>query len=106
MLVAAELTPADAAAVDPGVVRGIAAARGTATAHAAILSRALGIPAVVGLGDAVLAIGEGTPVLLDGEKGTVLIAPSEEAGLACAGGARTGARAARGGAPARVGACA
>jgi phosphocarrier protein FPr len=78
VLVAAELTPADAAAVDPGVVRGIAAARGTATAHAAILSRALGIPAVVGLGDAVLAIGEGTSVLLDGEKGTVLIAPSEE----------------------------
>jgi multiphosphoryl transfer protein len=78
VLVAAELTPADAAAVDPGVVRGIAAARGTATAHAAILSRALGIPAVVGLGDAVLAIGEGTSVLLDGEKGTVLVAPSEE----------------------------
>jgi phosphocarrier protein FPr len=78
VLVAAELTPADAAAVDPGVVRGIAAARGTATAHAAILSRALGIPAVVGLGDAVLAIGEGTPVLLDGEKGTLLVAPSEE----------------------------
>jgi phosphocarrier protein FPr len=60
-------------------VRGIAAARGTATAHAAILARALGIPAVVGLGSSVLAIAEATPVLLDGGDGTVLVAPSGEA---------------------------
>ncbi len=79
VLVASELTPADAAAVDPAVVRGIAAARGTATAHAAILSRALGIPAVVGLGDTILAVPEGTQVLLDGGVGTVLVAPSEDA---------------------------
>ncbi len=78
VLVAAELTPADAAAIDPAHVRGIAAARGTATAHAAILARALGIPAVVGLGPSVLAIPQDTPVLLDGGEGTLLIAPSEE----------------------------
>jgi phosphoenolpyruvate-protein phosphotransferase/dihydroxyacetone kinase phosphotransfer subunit len=79
VLVVDELTPADAAAVDPQLVHGIAAARGTATAHAAILARALGIPAVVGLGPSVLAIGEGALVLLDGDAGTVLVAPSEEA---------------------------
>ena len=79
VLVVSELTPADAAAVDPDLVRGVAAARGTATAHAAILARALGIPAVVGLGSSVLAIGEDTPVLLDGDEGTVVIAPSPEA---------------------------
>jgi multiphosphoryl transfer protein len=78
VLVASELTPADAAAIDPDLVQGIAAARGTATAHAAILARALGIPAVVGLGPSVLAIGEGTSVLVDGEAGTVLVAPSVE----------------------------
>ncbi len=78
VLVAAELTPADAAAIDPALVRGIAAARGTATAHAAILARALGIPAVVGLGPSVLAIAQDTPVLLDGGEGTVLVAPTDE----------------------------
>ena len=78
ILVVSELTPADAAALDTDLVRGIAAARGTATAHAAILARALGIPAVVGLGDAVLAIAEGTSVLLDGDAGTVLVAPDDE----------------------------
>ena len=79
VLVVGELTPAQAAALDAGLVRGIATARGTATAHAAILARALGIPAAVGLGPTVLAIAEGTPVLLDGAEGTLLVAPSEEA---------------------------
>jgi multiphosphoryl transfer protein len=78
VLVVPELTPADAAGLDTGLVRGIAAARGTATAHAAILARALGIPAVVGLGDAVLAVDEGTLVLLDGGEGTVQVAPDED----------------------------
>ncbi|MBV8990629.1 MAG: phosphoenolpyruvate--protein phosphotransferase, partial [Solirubrobacterales bacterium] len=78
VLVVPELTPAQAAAVDPELVRGIATARGTATAHAAILARAFGIPAVVGLGHSLLAIAEGTPVLLDGGEGTVLVAPSEQ----------------------------
>jgi phosphocarrier protein FPr len=79
VLVASELTPADAAAIDPDLVHGILAARGTATAHAAILARALGVPAVVGLGPSVLGIREGTSVLLDGAVGTVLVAPSVEA---------------------------
>jgi phosphocarrier protein FPr len=59
-------------------VQGIVTAHGTATAHAAILARALGLPAVVGLGEAVLAIAEGTPVLLDGDAGTLLIDPPPE----------------------------
>ena len=79
VLVVSELTPTDAAALDPELTRGIAAAHGTATAHAAILARALGIPAVVGLGPSVLAVGEGTSLLLDGSEGTVLVSPDEAA---------------------------
>ena len=79
VLVVSELTPTDAAALDPQLIRGIAAAHGTATAHAAILARALGIPAVVGLGPSVLAVGEGTPLLLEGSEGTVLVGPDEAA---------------------------
>jgi phosphocarrier protein FPr len=81
IILANELTPADAAGLDPELVGGIATAHGSVTAHAAILSRALGLPAAVGLGDAVLAIDESTPLLLDGDAGTLLVdpAPAEQA---------------------------
>jgi multiphosphoryl transfer protein len=75
IVLAGELTPADAAALDPARVTGIATAHGTATAHAAILARALGLPAVVGLGAGVLGIDEGTTVLIDGEAGTLQVDP-------------------------------
>jgi multiphosphoryl transfer protein len=75
IVLAGELTPADAAALDPARVTGIATAHGTATAHAAILARALALPAVVGLGETLLAIDEGTAVLLDGEAGTLQVDP-------------------------------
>jgi multiphosphoryl transfer protein len=78
IVIAAELTPADAAALDTNLVRGIATAGGTPTAHAAILARALGIPAVVGLGPAVLAVPSATPLLLDGDQGSVHVAPADE----------------------------
>src|ERR1700727_478919 len=60
IVIAGELTPADAAGLDPARVTGIATAHGTATAHAAILARALPLPAVVGLGERVLGLPEGT----------------------------------------------
>jgi phosphocarrier protein FPr len=78
ILVASELMPGQAAALDPELALGVATAHGTATAHAAILARALGLPAVVGLGSAVLAIPEGTPVLLDGGEGTLVVSPNPE----------------------------
>ena len=78
IVIAGELTPADAAGLDPGRVLGIATAHGTATAHAAILARALGLPAVVGIGEAVLAIDEGRTILLDGDQGRIEIDPPED----------------------------
>jgi phosphoenolpyruvate-protein phosphotransferase/dihydroxyacetone kinase phosphotransfer subunit len=78
IVIADELTPADAAGLDPERVLAIATARGSTTAHAAILARALGLPAVVGLGPGVLAIADGTTVLLDGEAGTVTVDPPAE----------------------------
>jgi multiphosphoryl transfer protein len=78
IVVAAELTPADTARFESSLVRGIATARGTPTAHAAILARALGIPAVVGLGAELLAVPAETTLLLDGDEGSVHVAPAEE----------------------------
>jgi multiphosphoryl transfer protein len=84
IVVAGELTPADTAGFDPAVVRGIATAAGGPTSHAAILARALGIPAVLGLGPDLLAVPEATQLLLDGDQGSVQVAPSRD-DLAAAG---------------------
>jgi phosphocarrier protein FPr len=78
ILIARDLTPADTAALDRDVVLGLATAGGGPTSHSALLARSLGIPAVVGLGDALLDIDDGVPLLLDGEQGTVTVAPSDE----------------------------
>jgi multiphosphoryl transfer protein len=78
IVLADELTPGEAASLDPGDAWAIATARGGATAHAAILARALGIPAVVGLGEALLAIPEGVPLVVDGEAGLVHVDPGDE----------------------------
>ena len=75
IVVAGELTPGEAAGLDPELAWAIATARGGPTGHAAILARALGIPAVVGLGDALLAIPDGTPLALDGAAGDLDVDP-------------------------------
>jgi multiphosphoryl transfer protein len=75
IVIAAELTPADAAGLDPALVRAVATAHGTATAHAAILARALGLPAVVGIGEELLTLPEGTPLVLDGDRGELRVSP-------------------------------
>jgi phosphocarrier protein FPr len=76
VLVARDLTPADAAALDPVAVVGVVLAAGSPTAHAAILLRAKGIPTIVGAGDAVLDIAAGTPLALDGATGELLVDPA------------------------------
>ncbi|GAB1645409.1 phosphoenolpyruvate--protein phosphotransferase [Krasilnikovia sp. MM14-A1259] len=76
VLIAADLAPAEAATLDPARVAGVVLAFGSPTAHGAILARARGIPAVVGVGPAVLAVGAGTPVALDGGTGEVAVAPA------------------------------
>ena len=75
IVIADELTPGEAAGLDPSEAWAIATARGGPTGHAAILARALGIPAVVGLGPALLAIPEGTPLVLDGAAGVLDVDP-------------------------------
>ena len=69
ILVMDEVGPSDVARLDPTRVAGILTARGGATAHSAIVARALGIPALVGAGASVLLIKSGTPLLLDGQRG-------------------------------------
>ena len=79
VLVTDELLPGDAATLDPDRVAGVATAHGGATGHAAIIARSLGVPTVVGLGPSLLAVPEGTPLLLDGDAGTVRVDPDPAA---------------------------
>jgi phosphoenolpyruvate-protein kinase (PTS system EI component) len=62
--------------LDDGRVMGIALADGAATSHAAIMARALGVPLVVGLGPSLLALDEGETVIVDGDRGLVVGAPT------------------------------
>jgi phosphocarrier protein FPr len=78
ILIAPDLTPADTAALDRELVRGIATAYGSATAHSAILARSLGIPAVVGVGEQLLDVPEGASLVLDGDAGALYVDPGEE----------------------------
>ncbi|ALM53479.1 phosphoenolpyruvate--protein phosphotransferase [Halomonas huangheensis] len=78
VLVTDDIGPSDVARLDTQRVRGILTARGGATAHSAILARALGIPAVVGAGSGVLALRDGDELLLNGESGRVVVGASQE----------------------------
>ena len=78
IVVAADLTPADTASLDRKLVLGVATAGGSPTSHSAILARSLGIPAAVGLGEALLSVPEGTELLLEGDAGVVNVEPSDE----------------------------
>jgi phosphocarrier protein FPr len=75
VVVAADLAPGQAARLDPGSVHAVVTAFGSATSHAAILARSLGIPAVVGVGQDVLAVPDGTTIIVDGTEGIVVIDP-------------------------------
>lgn len=78
ILVARELGAGETASLDLTLVKGIAVGTGSPTSHSAILARALGVPAVVNLGEGLMSIGEDTPILLDGDAGTLRIAPDAE----------------------------
>jgi multiphosphoryl transfer protein len=71
ILVARDLNPTEAAHLDPDTVRGVCTALGGPTSHAAILARALGIPYVAGLGEAILRLAEGALLAMDGATGCV-----------------------------------
>ncbi|MCG7600255.1 phosphoenolpyruvate--protein phosphotransferase [Halomonas sp. McH1-25] len=78
ILVMDDIGPSDVARLDTAKVRGLLTARGGATSHSAILARALGIPAVVGAGERVMTLDNGSELILDGERGRVIPAPSRE----------------------------
>ena|SRR6266545_1096617 len=78
ILVAYDLTPSETVALDPKRVLGFCTAVGGPNAHTAILARALGLPAIVSAGAQVLDLADRTEVILDGQAGTLAIAPDAQ----------------------------
>lgn len=77
ILVARDLAPAETVGLDPTLLQAIVTETGSATGHLAIVAQGLGIPAVVGVADVFAQIDEGTTLIVDGDRGTVTIAPDE-----------------------------
>lgn len=78
IIVAKELTPGLTIQLDRDHVVGLVSEQGTRTSHAAILAHSIGIPAVFGVPGAVDSIAQGTVVIVDGARGTVLLAPTPD----------------------------
>jgi len=77
ILVTHDLTPSLTVQLDRDAIAGIATDAGTRTSHVAILARSLGLPAVVGLRDAITRLTGGEHVVLDGSTGTLVINPTD-----------------------------
>ena len=75
VVVAHDLTPSQTAHLDNTRVKGIATDAGGRTSHSAIVARAMGIPAVVGLNNITALVSGGDELIIDGTRGTVVIKP-------------------------------
>ena len=79
MIVCADdLAPSETVALDKDKVLAFVTAHGSSNSHTAILARNMNIPAVIGMGDDFLTeISSGTPAIVDGYTGTVIVDPDE-----------------------------
>jgi len=75
VILAEEITPADAALMNPSRVAGFATVLGGAEGHAAIMARALGVPAISGVGGLTQDVKTGDLVIIDGRSGEIMIRP-------------------------------
>ncbi len=78
IILAHDLTPSTTAQLDRENTLGFATDVGGKTSHTAILAGSMGIPAVVGLKDAVRAMASGDFVLLDGFNGLIIVNPTDQ----------------------------
>ncbi len=78
VIIASDLTPSQTANLNNHLVLAFCLEKGGPTSHTAILAKALGIPAVVGLGSTISSINPGSIVLVDGDQGRIIIDPDGE----------------------------
>ena len=75
VVIAHDLLPSQTAALDRVHVKGFATDVGGRTSHTAIVARAMGIPAVVGMGNLTSEVTGGDVVIIDGSRGMVIVNP-------------------------------
>jgi phosphocarrier protein FPr len=78
ILIMYDVGPSDVARLNKDRVAGILTAVGGASAHSAIVARALGIPAIVGAGEQVLEIEQKSSLLINGDTGTFVLNPNTQ----------------------------
>lgn len=78
VVVAYDISPSDTALMHKEKVVGFATDIGGRTSHTAIMARSLGIPAVVGLHNLSREITSGTQIIIDGNRGLVILHPAKE----------------------------
>ncbi len=77
IIIAEDILPSDAIALDMTCVTGFATSLGGKTSHTAILAKSRTIPAVLGCGNALAGIGDGDVLILDAINGIVIVNPNE-----------------------------
>jgi phosphoenolpyruvate-protein phosphotransferase len=75
IIVAPDLTPSETVRFDSQKVYAFCTATGGPTSHVAILAKALGIPAITGLGTELDQLTDGLQVIVDGNNGEILLEP-------------------------------
>lgn len=78
ILMARSLSPGDVVHMRRDKVLGFAADSGGGTSHVALLAKALGIPAVLGLKNGFNKVKEKQILILDGDRGILILSPDEE----------------------------
>jgi len=78
IVLARTLAPSDTARIKAGLALGFVTAEGSRTSHVSIMARSMGIPAVVGVGEALEGALDAKRVAIDGNEGTAITDPDEE----------------------------
>ncbi|WP_311530688.1 phosphoenolpyruvate--protein phosphotransferase [uncultured Anaerococcus sp.] len=78
IIISKELTPSDTANMDKEAVVGFATDLGGKTSHTSIIAQTLDMPALVGMGDVSTKVVGGEKAILDGNKGILIVDPSDE----------------------------
>lgn len=77
IVAADDLAPSETVQLDKSLILGFITAGGSANSHTAILARTMGIPAIIGAGDALQLEMEGKYVIIDGQTGEMVIEPDD-----------------------------
>ena len=78
LLAADDLAPSETVQLDKSKILGFITAGGSGSSHTAILARTMGIPAIVGVGDALKPEYEGRQAIADGGTGALVIDPDDD----------------------------